>query len=86
MEGELNEYVYSQCLEQLVLIRENVTKKMANGFYKVEAKAYMKMVNRLFELAAAAAVTNRMRLRHGDAIVSVSQDIEDTLFWNLKTA
>lgn len=86
MEGEVNEYLYTQYLEHLVHIKEELTKKMHNGFYKSEAKAHMKLVHRIFELAAAAAVENRMRLRRGDAVASVVQDIEDTLFWNIKAA
>lgn len=87
MNSEENEYIYSQCAEHLLNMRDNLTQKMAGGFFKAEAKAHMKVANRLMELAAAAAVSNKMRIRHiNNTIVSIVQDIEDILCWNLKSA
>lgn len=83
-DSEMRKTLYMLCLTQL-LEQQNYLKRRAakRYFNRIEVDAYMKFNQGIFEMAAGAAVTNKMRKSSIDTLVNVIQDIEDILQWNM---
>lgn len=77
-----DDYVlYNVCYTNLLEIRMR-TKKYQEYPTKAEALAQLAICEAIFELAAGAAVRQKMKKYLTDALVQLKQEIDDYFEWN----
>lgn len=82
-EYTINDILYTLCYTQLLEIRSNLKKRAKYQFTREQCEAQKKIIRSLFELAAGAAMSNRMRWTTTDALVALVREVEDIMEWNM---
>lgn len=78
-----DDLLFTFCIMHLEHIKKGFKDQRPFEPSKAEAQAHLKIINSLYELAAGAAVRNRLKKRFTDALVELHDELVDLIEWNV---
>lgn len=85
-EWETQDILYKLCTMLLNEQKVRLQQQSKNSFSIAEVNAELKIARVVYELAAGAALRNKIPRSSTNSLVEQLQDIEDTLTWNMRNS